>query len=128
MAQRANVLRSYRELIDLIKRLPTERREASLQEARAAVKANMNESDPLKASDMLKDLVARVSFLRMATPKTYRDRCVHPGRLALLSGCYHLSKCNQQFFAVCRRTRHGAETYVLRDGQLVEGQGVVDSR
>ncbi|BDA43734.1 hypothetical protein COCOBI_04-7490 [Coccomyxa sp. Obi] len=60
----------------------------------------MNETDPLKASDMLKDLVARVSFLRMATPKTYRDR----------------------------RTRHGAETYVLRDGQLVEGRGVADSR
>ena len=78
MAQRANVLRIYRELIDLIKRLPTERREASLREAREAVKANVNETDPLKASDMLKDLVARVSFLRMATPKTYRDRCVHP--------------------------------------------------
>lgn len=78
MAQRANVLRAYRELIDLIKRLPTERREATLQEARAAVRANVNETDPLKASDMLKDLVARVSFLRMATPKTYRDRCVHP--------------------------------------------------
>lgn len=78
MAQRANVLRVYRELIDLIKRLPTKRREASLQEARAAVKADMNETDPLKASDMLKDLVARVSFLRMATPKTYRDRCVYP--------------------------------------------------
>lgn len=74
MAQRANVLRVYRELIDLIKRLPAERRAASLEEARSSVRANMHESDPLKTSDMLKDLVARVSFLRMATPKTYRDR------------------------------------------------------
>jgi hypothetical protein len=75
MMQRANVLRVYRELVDLIKRLPAERREFSLQEARASMRANIGEADPLKASEMLKDLVARVSFLRMATPKTYRDRC-----------------------------------------------------
>jgi len=74
MSQRANVLRAYRELIDLIKRLPLERRQASLQEAKATMRANKNEGDPLKASDMLKELVARVSFLRMATPKSYRDR------------------------------------------------------
>lgn len=74
MSQRANVLRAYRELVDLIKRLPLERRQASLQEAKASMRANMNESDPLKASDMLKELVARVSFLRMATPKSHRDR------------------------------------------------------
>lgn len=75
MTQRANVLRAYRELVDLIKRLPADRREVNLQEARASMRANMKETDPLKASDMLKDLVARVSFLRMATPKSYRDRC-----------------------------------------------------
>jgi hypothetical protein len=77
MAQRANVLRAYRELIDLIKRLPRKRQAASLQEARTSMRANMNETDPVKVSDMLKELVARVSFLRMATPKTYRDRCEH---------------------------------------------------
>lgn len=75
MMQRANVLRVYRELVDLIKRLPAERREISLQEARASMRANIGEADAFKASEMLKDLVARVSFLRMATPKTYRDRC-----------------------------------------------------
>ncbi len=70
------MLRAYRELIDLIKRLPAGRRTASLEEARASMRNNMHETDPLKASDMLKDLVARVSFLRMATPKTHRDRCL----------------------------------------------------
>jgi hypothetical protein len=75
MAHRANVLRAYRELVDLLKRLPPEQRGPRLQEARAAVRANSGETDALKASDMLRDLVARVSFLRMATPKTARDRC-----------------------------------------------------
>ena len=74
MSHRANVLRAYRELVDLLKRLPADRREAGLQEARASVRINAGERDALKASDMLKDLVARISFLRMATPKHARDR------------------------------------------------------
>ena len=75
MAQRANVLRAYRELIDLVRRLPAETRDASLQEARGAMQADKNESNLVKQTDMLKQLVSKVSFLRMTTPKTYRDRC-----------------------------------------------------
>ncbi len=75
MAQRANVLRAYRELIDLVRRLPAEKRDASLQEARKAMQADKNESNLVKQTDMLKQLVSKVSFLRMTTPKTYRDRC-----------------------------------------------------
>ena len=75
MAQRANVLRAYRELIDLAKRLPSAKRDASIQEARMAVRGNREEKDPVKQTDMLKELVSKVSFLRMTTPKTYRDRC-----------------------------------------------------
>ena len=74
MAQRANVLRAYRELLDLAKRLPVEKRYASLEEARKAMRSNQRETDPVKQTDMLKELVAKVSFLRMTTPKTYRDR------------------------------------------------------
>lgn len=74
MAHRANVLRAYRELIDLAKRLPAEKRDVSIQEARKAMRANKSEADPVKQTDMLKELVAKVSFLRMTTPKTYRDR------------------------------------------------------
>ena len=74
MAQRANVLRAYRELLDLTKRLPLEKRYANLEEARKAVRSNRSETDPVKQTDMLKELVAKVSFLRMTTPKTYKDR------------------------------------------------------
>ena len=74
MAQRANVLRAYRELLDLAKRLPIDKRNASLEEARKAMRSNQTEVDPVKQTDLLKELVAKVSFLRMTTPKTYRDR------------------------------------------------------
>ena len=74
MAQRANVLRAYRELLDLPKRLPIDKRNASLEEARKAMRSNQSEIDPVKQTDLLKELVAKVSFLRMTTPKTYRDR------------------------------------------------------
>ena len=40
-----------------------------------AMRANRDEKDPVKQTDMLKELVSKVSFLRMTTPKTYRDRC-----------------------------------------------------
>ncbi|CAK0779791.1 hypothetical protein CVIRNUC_004853 [Coccomyxa viridis] len=100
MAQRANVLRAYRELLDLAKRLPIDKRNASLEEARKAMRSNQSEVDPVKQTDLLKELVAKVSFLRMTTPKTYRDR----------------------------RTRHGSVTLVMRDGALVEGQGTSESR
>ena len=83
MSQRTNVLRAYRELVDLLKRLPADQAGPRLQEARAALRANSSEADPLKASDMLRDLVARVSFLRMATPKTARDRCICPAQQLL---------------------------------------------
>jgi len=65
-----------------------------------AMRANRDEKDPVKQTDMLKELVSKVSFLRMTTPKTYRDR----------------------------RTRHGSVTYVIRDGVMVESQGKAESR
>ena len=139
MSHRANILRAYRELIDLLKRLPPSRREAGLQEARAAVRANASERDALKASDMLKDLVARISFLRMATPKHARDRCpahqqhhVHGGEchclIAVRLSCWVASTITVLFCAPSRRSNHGAVTYVLRDGELVEGQGRTEGR
>ncbi len=67
-------MRAYREFIDLAKRLPAEKRNASIQEARKAMQANKLEYDPVRQTEMLKELVAKVSFLRMTTPKTYRDR------------------------------------------------------
>ena len=63
-AHRANVLRAYRELLALLRGLPGGRREAALAEARAGVRANAAETDAGKASDQLKHLCARISFLR----------------------------------------------------------------
>ena len=54
----------------------------------------------MRASDQLKDLYARISFLRMATPRIPRDR----------------------FF------RGGAGSFVLRDGELVPGTAAKDKR
>lgn len=100
MSHRINVLRAYRELVNLIHRLAPDKVQPALQEARAAVQANKAEADPLRASDQLKDLYARISFLRMATPRMPRDR----------------------FF------RGGAGSFVLRDGELVAGAARKESR
>ena len=54
----------------------------------------------MRASDQLKELYARISFLRMATPRIPRDR----------------------FF------RGGAGSFVLRDGELVPGAAVKAKR
>ena len=65
-----------------------------------SLQANKAEADPVRASDQLKDLYARISFLRMATPRIPRDR----------------------FF------RGGAGSFVLRDGELVPGAAAKDKR
>ena len=64
-SQRSNVLRAYRELLSLARRMPDAQRESALAEARAAVRANAAEPDAGAASDALKTLWARISFLRM---------------------------------------------------------------
>lgn len=89
-----DVLRAYRELLILIKRLPKHKINKALDEARETVQARKHETDPQKASDYLKDMVSRISYLRMITPRRQGDR----ERFKCSSGCY-----------------------VLRDGELVEG-------
>ena len=68
------MLRSYRELLSLIKRLPADQQAQALQEARQQMRSNALETDALKLSDMHKQLVGRVSFLRSVTPRTHTDR------------------------------------------------------
>lgn len=67
--QRAQVLSHYRQLIRLIRRLPADKAAAAQEEARAAMRERSGERDPLRAHDHLKELAARVSFLRMTTPR-----------------------------------------------------------
>ena len=95
---RSNVLRQYRELLSLIGALPSEQQAKALTQARTTVKANSSESDPVKASDMLRDLVSQSSFLKTITPK------------------------------YSARQGSSAGIFVLRDGQLVEGRAVKESR
>mmetsp|Transcript_4107 Transcript_4107/g.12902 ORF Transcript_4107/g.12902 Transcript_4107/m.12902 type:complete len:216 (+) Transcript_4107:1588-2235(+) len=92
------VLSHYRELLRLIKRLPRREVEAALAEARAGVRANAGEADEAKSLDQLKELAGRISFLRMTVPR-------RPGDAS-----------------------RGSGHFVLREGELVEGRGVADSR
>lgn len=86
------VLTRYRELLRLIKRMPEQKAAAARSEAQQTVRQNKNAADPESQLRYLKELVARISFLRITTPR-------RPGETL------------------------GSGTYVLRDGQLVEGAG-----
>ena len=63
--QRSNVLRAYRELVALARGMSQTQRQATLQEAAIAIRANAAEKDPGAASDQLKLLWARISWLRV---------------------------------------------------------------
>ena len=69
MAQRPAVLAVYRELVELTRKLPAPDVAPALQEARAAVRRHAGEADPMVVSDLLKRMVARVTLLRMTTPR-----------------------------------------------------------
>jgi hypothetical protein len=71
---RLNVMRAYRELCWLAARLPSAKRESALAEARASIRANAGETDPGRSSDQLKELWARVSFLRVVGLASARRR------------------------------------------------------
>lgn len=93
---RSRILASYKELLLLIKQLPSRDQQRALQEARETMKAHINESDASKQLDLFKILCSKISFLRVITPRK-------PGI----------------------RTTIGAGHYVLRDGNLVEGSGSI---
>ncbi|GAB4817713.1 hypothetical protein N2152v2_004759 [Parachlorella kessleri] len=96
MTQKQNVLRAYRELLTLIKRLPSDQKQKSWQEARSLVRQHAREPDPVKQSDMLKEMVAKISYLRVVTPRV-------PGE----------------------KSATGSGHWVMRNGELVEGEGLV---
>lgn len=88
---RVNILRSYRELLTLLQRLPRDARESASKEAKAKIRAHREETDSLKVTDLHKQLVAKLSFLRMTTNR-------RPGE----------------------RSQSTSGTFVLREGELVE--------
>ncbi len=91
---RTKVLAAYKELLSLIRRLPGDRQIEALAEARATMRQHAGESDLGRQSDLFKQLAAKISFLRMVTPK-------RSGETSSI----------------------GAGHYVLRDGELVPGVG-----
>lgn len=88
------VLRAYKELLSLIKRLPDTRRSAAWSEARHTMRQHAGEQDAARQQEFFKQLVAKISFLRIATPR-------QAGELSSI----------------------GSGHYVLREGKLVEGSG-----
>lgn len=91
---RTKVLAAYKELLSLIRRLPADRQAQALTEARATMRQHAGEADLGRQSDLFKQLAAKISFLRMVTPK-------RPGETSSI----------------------GAGHFVLRDGELVPGVG-----
>ena len=92
---RAQVLKAYRDFVDVVRRSrPASAREAKLDEVRAAMRANAHVTEESKQLDLLKQLVARVSYLRIVTPKSGRGR-----------------------------HKRESGTFVVREGELVEGSG-----
>ena len=88
------VLRAYRELLGLVRRLPESQRSSAWQKARQTLRQHAGEADEARQQELFKQLAARISFLRAVTPK-------QPGEVSSI----------------------GAGHYVLRDGKLVEGSG-----
>lgn len=91
---RNQVLRAYRELLSLIKRMPESQRSQAWQEARQTMRQHAGEADGARQLDLFKQLAAKISFLRVVTPRK-------PGEVSAI----------------------GTGHYVLRDGKLVEGSG-----
>ena len=92
---RSAVLKAYRDFVDVARRSrPVGERDAKLEEARARIRANAHVADEATRADMLKQLVARVGYLRIVTPKSGRGR-----------------------------HRREAGHVVVREGELVEGVG-----
>uniref|UniRef100_A0A061QMR8 Complex 1 LYR protein n=1 Tax=Tetraselmis sp. GSL018 TaxID=582737 RepID=A0A061QMR8_9CHLO len=86
------VLRDYREVLKLISYLPENQQREHREEIRQEIKSNKDVSDPGTALDRHRKLVAKLSYLRMITP-----RQAH------------------------KSTSSSAGTYVLRQGDLLEG-------
>ncbi|KAI8467975.1 MAG: hypothetical protein J3K34DRAFT_394743, partial [Monoraphidium minutum] len=85
-AHSAQVLSHYRQLIRLIQRLPAERAAAAHEEARATLRARRGERDPERALHHLKELAARIGFLRMTTPRPAGEPVGGAGRFVFRGG------------------------------------------
>eukprot|EP00892_Ulva_mutabilis_P000593 jgi/Ulvmu1/10534/UM064_0072.1 len=87
-----SILRSYRELVRLLLRLPSNERADGLQQARKAMREHETATDE-QVADLHRILVSKICFLRMKVPKYHRDA-----------------------------SAVGSGHYVVRDGKVVSGR------
>lgn len=99
VSHRTNVLRAYRQLLHLIKRLPPSQQGKALSQARTETATDRDIDNAIEASDKLKKLFARIGYLRTITPRRPGDA-----------------------------ERLGSGHYVLRDGELVPSDLTPESR
>jgi hypothetical protein len=81
-AHKSQVLSRYRELLRLIQRLPSSKAASARAEAQQTIRKRQHEADPEQQLQHLKELVAKIGFLRITTPR-------RPGE-ALESGSFVL--------------------------------------
>eukprot|EP00775_Hariotina_reticulata_P010058 gene10058-10213_t len=72
--QRAQVLARYRELLQLIKRLSPDAAASARAEAQQTIRQRSKVTDPETQLLHLKELIARISFLRITTPRPVGER------------------------------------------------------
>lgn len=84
-AQRLQVLSRYRELLKLLKRLPGDKSVTALQEARQTIRSRRDETNPQQALEYAKELAARISFLKITTPRRPGEP-LEGGRFVLQDG------------------------------------------
>ncbi len=86
VVMRGNILRSYRELLTLLKRLPNDAQSAAGKEAKNEILAHKHETDSLKITDLHKQLIAKISFLRMTTTRRPGERSIQASGIFILRG------------------------------------------
>lgn len=68
-AHKPQVLSRYRELLRLIQRLPSSKAAAARAEAQQTIRQRQHEADPEQQLQHLKELAAKIGFLRITTPR-----------------------------------------------------------
>ena len=86
MPAKADILRSYRELIYVIKRLPYSARDSALLEARAKTRECKDVMDEGKATELHKLMISKIGFLRLAHPRRSGDKYSKAGTFVYRDG------------------------------------------
>ncbi len=90
---RQQVLSMYHQLLSLIQRLPPQQKQTAMQEAKQQLHSRKAEPDAQKVLDHVKEMAAKIGYLKIITPK-------RPGQVSGEAG-----------------------RFVLRKGALVQGEG-----